>query len=225
MNMELVALLPMKGHSERVPNKNMRDFSGRCLYHRIMENLLSIEYISSVVVNTDSNAIAEDVEKNFERVRVIDRPMEIQGDFVPMNDIIAYDLSQVEGEHFLQTHSTNPLLTPRGIKKAIETYFEGLGKHDSLFSVTRLQARLYWGDGQPVNHNPAELLRTQDLPPVFEENSNIYIFSKNSFKKAGDRRIGLNPRMFSIEKSESIDIDEEIDFKLAEIIYRMRQEA
>ena len=220
--MKLTALLPMKAHSERVPNKNIENFCGRPLYHTVLSALLQSEYIDKVIINTDNDIIKEDALKNFERVVIVDRPKEIQGDFVSMNDIIAYDLKQTEGEHFLQTHSTNPLLRPLTIDLAIETYFKNLNQFDSLFSVTRLQTRLYWKDGSPVNHNPDELLRTQDLPPVYEENSNFYIFSKKSFVDAGESRIGLKPQMFEINKLEAVDIDEPEDWEIAEVLYKRR---
>lgn len=153
---------------------------------------------------------------------IIDRQKEIQSDFVSMNNIIAYDLSKIEGEYFLQTHSTNPLLRPQTIDIAIETYFKNLNEFDSFFSVTRLQIRLYWKDGSPVNHNPNELLRTQDLSPVYEENSNFYIFSKKSFTDADQSRIGLKPQMFEIGKFEAVDIDEPEDWEIAEILHMKR---
>lgn len=213
----------MKGHSARVPNKNLRLFFDRPLYHWILNVLLKSIYITRVIINTDSQLIIQDVQKHFRNnVVIINRPIKIQGDFIPMNGIIAYDLSQIEGEHFLQTHSTNPLLTTKTIDKAIECYFNNLYLYDSLFSVTRIQTRLYWKDGQPINHNPAELLRTQDLEPVFEENSNIYIFSRDSFARNGNKRIGLKPFMFEIDRLEAIDIDEEEDFILAETLYRLK---
>ena len=220
MNPKLIALLPMKAHSERVPNKNMRDFCGKPLYHRVLEALLGSRHIKEVCINTDSKQIAEDAHSNFDRIRIIDRPQYLQGDLVPMNDIIAYDLTQIEGEHFLQTHSTNPLLTIPTINHAIEAYFNNLDRCDSLFSITRLQTRLYWQDGRPINHNPDELLRTQDLPPVCEENSNLYIFSKKSFQKH-KRRIGEKPYLFEMDKIEAVDIDEETDFQIAEALYRL----
>jgi len=219
---QIIALLPMKEHSERIPNKNMKDFCNKPLYHGIMEALLKSKYIRFVVIDTDSQVIAEDALKNFDRVKIINRPEKLRGDFVPMNDIIAYDLLQLKGEDFLQTHSTNPLLTTETINKAIEQYFENIENYDSLFSITRLQTRLYWQDGKAINHNPNELIRTQDLSPVFEENSNLYIFSKKSFREAGNKRIGLKPQMFEINKFEAIDIDEPEDFELAKILYKLR---
>jgi CMP-N-acetylneuraminic acid synthetase len=218
--MKLVALLPMKGHSERVPNKNIRDFCGKPLYHWILESLLASDYIDHVVINTDSQRIANDAIANFDRVRVIDRPASIQGDHTPMNDIIAYDLSNTEAEHYIQTHSTNPLLRTDTMNRAVERYLSRLDEYDSLFSVTRLQTRLYSKDGLPMNHDPKILLRTQDLEPLFEENSNIYVFSKASFTKSKNR-IGEKPQIMEIEKLESVDIDEESDFKIAEMLCRL----
>jgi CMP-N-acetylneuraminic acid synthetase len=218
---KLIALLPMKGHSERVPNKNLRDFCGRPLYHRVMESLLASGHVAQVAIDTDSEAIAADAVKRFDRVTIIDRPKAIRGDFVSMNAIIAHDLSVLGGEHFLQTHSTNPLLTASTVDRAVEAYFENLDRHDSLFSVTALQTRLYWKDGSPVNHNPGELLRTQDLPPVFEENSNLYIFSRSSFARGGGKRIGTKPLMFEMDRLEAVDIDEEADFRVAEALFSL----
>jgi len=218
--MKINALLPMKGASERVPNKNMRDFDGAPLYHAIMKSLLASKYIDKVVINTDSEVIANDAKDNFgNRVLIIDRPKSIQGGDVSMNIIIDYDLSKLDSECFLQTHSTNPLLRAQTIDKAIEQYFDSINDYDSLFGVTKVQTRFYDKDANPINHNPEELLRTQDLEPLYEENSNFYIFSKESFKNSNKKRIGIKPQIFEVNKLEAVDIDEPEDFKLAELLY------
>ena len=220
---KIIALLPMKATSERVPNKNMKDFNGCPLYHAVMKTLLTSKYIDKVAINTDSKIIAEDAIEHFgERVIIINRPKEIQGGDVSMNIIIDYDLQKLDGKHFLQTHSTNPLVTVETLDKAIEKYFDNLDKYDSLFAVTKVQTRFYDKDAQPINHNPEELLRTQDLEPLYEENSNFYIFSKDSFYKANKKRIGLKPQIFEVNKLEAIDIDEPEDFILAELLYKNR---
>lgn len=221
--MKIKALLPMKGNSERVPNKNMKIFDGTPLYHAIVKSLLNSKYVENVVINTDSETIAKDAKETFgDKIIIIDRPTEIQGDFVSMNDIIAYDLSKLEGEHFLQTHSTNPLLKSETINKAIEKYFAGLDNFDSVFGVTKVQTRFYDKNAKAINHNPNELLRTQDLEPMYEENSNFYIFSKDSFKNVGEKRIGLKPQIFEVNKLEAVDIDEPEDFIMAELLYKNR---
>jgi CMP-N-acetylneuraminic acid synthetase len=222
--MEIVALLPMKGHSERVPNKNLKLFAGKPLYHAIVSTLIKCSSISKVIINTDSELIKKDALDTFGDFIIIhDRPKEICGDFVSMNEIIHYDILKHGGEHFIQTHSTNPVLKETTIQKAIEEYTANIPVYDSVFSVTKWQTRLYWQDGSPVNHNPTELLRTQDLPPVFEENSNFYIFSKNSFTGSGKKRIGEKPRMFEVNKIEAVDIDNPEDFIIAEQLYTMNE--
>jgi CMP-N-acetylneuraminic acid synthetase len=220
MNIEKINfLIPMKGHSERVPDKNMKPFAGIPLYHHIVKAASACKYLNKIYINTDSERITENIKIHFPHVQIIKRPESLCGDFVSMNKILEYDLSQIEGELFLQTHSTNPLLKSGTIDKAIECFFENHDKNDSLFSVTRWQTRFYWQNGEPVNHNPQELLRTQDLPPIYEENSNFYIFTKESFRNANSRRIGIKPYLFEMNPLEAIDIDTEFNFKIAETIY------
>ncbi len=216
---QVVALLPMKGHSERIPNKNIKPFAGRPLFYHILETLSRCRYISCIVVNTDSDKIAALAEEFSSRIIIHRRPPELCGDFVSMNAIIDYEIHQRPESFFLQTHSTNPLLRTATLEKAIEYFFDHQDRYDSLFSVTRLHTRLYWADGKPINHDPNELLRTQDLPPVFEDNSSFYIFSKEAFYSAGKRRIGRRPRMFEVPRLEAVDIDEPADFLIAEAIY------
>jgi CMP-N-acetylneuraminic acid synthetase len=222
--MKVLALLPMKGNSERVPNKNLKDFAGKPLYHRTMDVLLASKYIDKVVVNTDSDAIKADLLKNYaSRVIINNRPQEIVGDFVSMNKILEYDVSQLSADFYIQTHSTNPLLKTTSVDHAIEKMIalSKEGVYDSIFSVTRLQTRLYKANGEPFNHNPEELLRTQDLAPLYEENSNFYIFTKESFENSGGKRIGNHPFMFEIDKIEAVDIDEPQDFVIAETLYKL----
>lgn len=208
-------LLPMKGHSERVPGKNMKIFRGKPLYHAIMTELLSSKYSARIFVDTDSEIIAADLKQNFPGVEVIERPPELCGDDVSMNRIISYDIPVSGGEYFLQTHSTNPLLSRDTIDGAIDFFFNNTGRYDSLFGVNKIQSRLYNSKGEPINHDPGLLIKTQDLDPVFEENSNIYIFSRRSFSDAGERRIGKNPCMYEIPRFESLDIDTQADFDMA----------
>lgn len=219
----VTALVPMKNHSERVPGKNFRDFGGQPLALHILNTLLETEMVDTVCVNTDSQRLRDLIHEYAPAVRLHERPPELQGDFVSMNAIIAWDMEQLPGEHFLQTHATNPLLTVDSISRGIAQYFRHLHKYDSLFSVTRHQSRFYHADGTPVNHNPAELLRTQDLPPLYEENSCLYLFSKSSFQ-AATARIGKRPQLFELSPLEAMDIDTEEDFLLAEARYRQTQE-
>lgn len=220
MDIKFTALLPMKGHSERIRSKNLRSFCGKPLFSYVLNTLLQCRYVGEVYVDTDSGEIMDITERFSPRVHTIVRPEELRGDMVSMNDIIAHDVKQIGAEYFIQTHATNPLLKVETMEAACEKFLAGLGTFDSLFSVNCLHTRLYDKDGHAVNHDPNILIRTQDLDPLYEENSNFYIFSKDSFQLK-QRRIGRFPQMFPMDKLESVDIDEEQDFLLAEHIYRM----
>jgi CMP-N-acetylneuraminic acid synthetase len=222
---ELVALLPMKAHSERVSGKNFRPLGGKPLYRWMLDTLLSIPRIDAVVINTDARALLElDPALRADRVLVRDRRPEICGDLVSMNRIIEDDVRAVPSEAYLMTHTTNPFLSVETIGRALEAYREACagGQADSLFSVNRLQTRLYRRDGSAVNHDPDNLVRTQDLEAWFEENSCLYLFSGDSFAKSG-ARIGSRPLLFETPGLESVDIDEPDDWRLAEALATWRR--
>jgi CMP-N-acetylneuraminic acid synthetase len=138
-----------------------------------------------------------------------------------MNDILLHDTAQVDAEFYLQTHSTNPLLKADTISRGIKTFFTDYPKYDSLFSVTRLQTRLYFPDGRAINHDPAVLIQTQHLPAVYEENSCLYLFTRENLIKK-HHRIGEKPLMFEIDANEAWDIDEELDFDICNFLLGKR---
>ncbi len=216
----LAALIPMKDHSARVPGKNYRPLCGRPLFHWIVRTLLEVEEIDQIVIETDSDRIASDAMKNFP-VTILRRPPELLGDETGIKALLTYHLSQIGADAYFQTHSTNPLLTAPTIRRAIAA-FRAPGSHDSLFSVTPLQTRFYWPDGRPINHSlGAQVLMTQNLPPVMEENSCMYLLTRESFHSAG-HRIGKSPILFPMERQEAVDIDEEFDFLFAEFLMQRK---
>ncbi len=218
---QVVALVPMRHVSERVPDKNFRLLAGKPLYAYILETLQACAQVDRIVVDTDSPTIREGIEADFPEILLIDRPERLRGGHVPMNEVLLHDVSVVPARFYLQSHSTNPLLKATTIMRALEEFFAAYPENDSLFSVTRLQARLWSASTEPLNHDPAELIRTQDLPPVFLENSCLYIFERESFLKRKNR-IGDNPLRFEIEADEAIDIDRESDFAVVECLAHTR---
>jgi CMP-N-acetylneuraminic acid synthetase len=220
---KIVALVPMRHDSQRVKGKNYRQLAGKPLYHHIISTLLNCPEISEVVVDTDSQPIMDGIKLDFPQVRIFVRPEHLRAGDIPMNEVLLHDISQVEANFYLQTHSTNPLLTPATISHAIQIMIENYPGYDSLFSVTRWQTRLWDELGRAINHNPAILLRTQDLPPVYEENSCLYIFTRQTLQNEHNR-IGERPFLFEIDASEAWDIDEEIDFLMADLLISHRSE-
>ena len=214
---KIVALVPMRHDSKRVPGKNYRPMCGKPLYAHIIETLLSVESISQVVVDTDSPPVIEGLARDFPKVKVLLRSEELRADTTPTNEILVYDTAQVPADLYLQTHSTNPLLKAETIRRSIEQLRHSYPEYDSLFGVTRLQTRLWDELGRAVNHNPAVLLRTQDLPPIYEENSCIYLFTRETLISKRNR-LGERPMMFEIDAREATDIDVELDFVIAETL-------
>jgi CMP-N-acetylneuraminic acid synthetase len=216
----VVALVPMRHSSERVPGKNYRDLAGRPLYAHIISTLLSSGVVDQVVVDTDSPTVTEGMATAFPEVLVLERPEHLRAGEVPMNDVILHDISQVEADLYLQTHTTNPLLRPETVKAAVEAFLASPG-HDSLFTVTALHTRLWTQDGKPMNHDPKVLLRTQDLPPVYEENSNMYLFTADLIRGTGSR-IGNSPMLYPVDAEEAWDIDVELDWLVVEALLARR---
>jgi CMP-N-acetylneuraminic acid synthetase len=217
--MKVVALVPMRHDSERVPGKNRRLLGGLPLYHHILRTLEAAQSVGRIVVDSDSSEIESGVARDFPRVEFLRRPAELRGGDVPMNEIILHDLTVLEGDFFLQTHATNPLLRAESVDAAVAAFEAAYPERDSLFSVTRLQRRLWSEGGEPVNHDPAELLPTQDLPPLFEENSCLYLFAREVMESRRNR-VGERPLLWELEPREAFDIDVESEFELAELLLR-----
>jgi CMP-N-acetylneuraminic acid synthetase len=207
----------MKGHSARVPGKNLRSFAGAPLLARIIRTLLDCSLVDRIVIDTDDAQIAE-ASREAGAHQVIDRPRALCGDDVSVNRLIAHDVSLTDGDVYLQTHATNPLLRSDTIDRALSDFLADT-EADSLFSVTRSQKRFYSQDGRALNHNPSELIPTQDLEPWFEENSCIYAFTRSSLERTG-ARIGASPLMFEMDALEAIDIDTPQEFIIAESVFR-----
>ena len=223
----VVALLPMKANSQRVEGKNFREFCGKPLFRWVLDSLLEVEEIDLIVINTDArNILAEHGLVETDRVIIRDRKAEICGDLVSMNLVVADDIANVPADIYLMTHTTNPLISGDTISKALFRFRQAKKdcNADSLFTVNKVQTRFYRADCSPVNHDPENLVPTQNLEPWFEENSNLYIFTADSFSKT-DARIGKQPVMYEAPFFESVDIDtpEDWDFAVVAAAYQLEK--
>jgi len=211
-----------------VEGKNFRPLHGKPLFRWVLDVLLALDGIDLVVINTDARAILaqnglSDGGLGGTRVMIRDRRADLCGDTVSMNKILADDIAAVPAATYLMTHTTNPMMTEVTVQSALHSYRAGVaaGTADSLFTVNRIQTRFYRADGSAVNHDPDNLIQTQDLEPWFEENSNLYIFSAESFA-AAQARIGRKPILHPMSKFEAMDIDTPEDWALTEAVATMR---
>ncbi|MDH3052491.1 acylneuraminate cytidylyltransferase family protein [Gordonia alkanivorans] len=217
--LRVVAILPMRHSSERVPGKNYRPLAGKPLFGHVLDMLLTVDYIDRVVIDTDSPTVRNLVQADYPGVLVLERPEHLRSGDTAMNDVLLNTIEQVPADLYLQTHSTNPFLTRETVMSAFEVYQAGLC--DSVFSVTPFQARFWSAQLKPMNHDPAVLERTQDLEPIYLENSCLYIFTGEGLREHKNR-IGARPGIIEVEGVEAIDIDNEHDFALASAVASSR---
>jgi CMP-N-acetylneuraminic acid synthetase len=208
----------MRHQSQRVPEKNYRLLGSKPLFHYIIEALLACAEIDQIVVDTDSPPVMEGLRQHFPQVIVIERPEHLRADATSMNECCC--TTPPRSKAISTCRPTPPiLLRPRHCGGAVRTFLDGYPAYDSLLSVTRWQTRLWDQLGRAINHNPSILLQTQDLPPVYEENSCIYIFTRQTLV-ARRNRLGERPYLFEIDAAEAWDIDEELDFEIVDFLMK-----
>jgi phosphoglycolate phosphatase len=212
----------VKAASDRVPGKNLRDFCGRPLVQWILEAASATAGIGAIVVNTDAPDLLRPLVSDLPRVVLRTRPLDLRDPRLDANTLLRRDVEELPellGGNIVMVHATSPLLRPATLRAAFAA-LERAPEHDSLFAVSRRQARFFLGDG-PVNHDPRQLLPTQDLEAVDEENSCIYLTSAEVVRRTG-RRIGTSPLRFPVAPSEAVDIDGPEDWRHAQLIARGR---
>lgn len=210
----------MRAGSQRIVNKNIRLINGKSLYEYVINTLLKCKHIDKIIISTDIEEILKKFRDN-KRFILLERPLNLRSN-CNMNWVIEDVLRKTNSNnHFLQIHATSPLITEETIDVAIEKYFENLERYDSLFSVTERQMRYFDKDWNPINHRLEDPPTTQDLDIWYEENCILYIFSRNSFMKK-KHRIGANPYLFKTSLVESVDLDTEEEFEMAELLLKAK---
>lgn len=218
--------LPTRKGSERVKNKNTRDFAGVSggILKIKLEQLLQVDSIDDIVVSTnDPDTVVVANSFNSPKIRIIERPEHLCLSSTNIEEFITYIPSIIEAEHVFWVHATAPFVTADDYEVALKKYWEVLESKDfdSLVSVTKIQQFLWDAEiNRCINHDRSVVKwpRTQDLKPLYEINHAFYINSVDNYRKYSDR-IGLNPDLYELDKIKSFDIDWEDDFKIAEVIY------
>jgi len=211
--MKFSAFIPIKLHSERIPNKNFYNLNGKPLFYYILNTLMKINHIDEIVIDTDSTEVENRIKEYFKNINFVLRDKSLSNPKESVNKLIASNINNIKNDFIIQTHVTNPLLSDDSINKSLEQYIKN---KKPIFSVNTLQTRLYDSKLDPINHELSVLLPTQSLEPVYEENSNFYIFSKKQFIDNDYNRIGITSEIFNTSKLESIDIDNFDDLHLVE---------
>jgi len=211
--MRIVAYVPMKLNNERLPNKNTRSFSGgQPLLTYILETLCQVRELDSVYAYCSSEAI-----KNYlpHQVQYLTRSTSLDQPDTKINEVMASFAQDVIADVYVLAHATAPFISAATIERGISMIInEG---HDSALAVVKLQEFL-WKDNKPFNYSPSEVPRSQDLEPIYAETTGLYIYTRDLILNQ-NRRIGMRPYLIPVSKIEAVDINEPIDFDIANAIF------
>jgi CMP-N-acetylneuraminic acid synthetase len=219
---KVIAFLPMRKGSQRVKNKNIKDFSnipGGLTYVKISQ-LLKSKRIAKIIVSTNDEEV-KIIAKSFNSDHIIidDRPEELASSSTSTDDLVRYVPSIVKTGTVLWTHVTSPFVDESIYDSMIGKYFENISDYDSLMSVTKMQ-KFLWKNEKPINYDKLKEKwpRTQTLEPIYEVNSGAFIADIEVYKNIHDR-VGEKPFLYELSETKAFDIDWEDDFEIAEILW------
>lgn len=212
-------LIAVRGGSKRVKNKNIRPFAETTLLESKIEQAKRTGL--PVYVNTeDEKMLAMAVNKC--KVNGLKRDPYFATDSVPMGDVYVHMAKSFPHEHILYMPVTSPLLTDNTIQECLTLYYKNfdIKNCDSVVTTTAVKEYL-WEGNRAINYDPTNHPRSQDLPNIYSLNFAVNVLSKKTMIRKrnilGDKFIP-----YEIGKIESIDIDEEDDFKIAELLFKQR---
>lgn len=210
------AIVPVRGGSERVVNKNLRPFADSDLLEIKIRQLLAVPELAGVHVSSENKAMLDAAERAGAIVH--ERDPHFATSTIPMSDVYAYMAGQVEAEHVLLTHVTSPLAGPAVYSRMIREYGALGNENDSLTTVTDVKDFLYQ-DGRPLNFDPANKPRSQDLPDIVKL-THVISIAPRSMVTATKQWFGPRVRLVKLDAISSFDIDTPLDFEIAEWLFR-----
>lgn len=209
--MKVVAFAPIKLNSERVPHKNLQQIGSKPLCYHILDTALKVKNIDKVVVYCSDNEVKNYIPKNSIFLK---RKEWLDGNQVRAKDTYTAFVNAVDADIYIAMCTTSPFTKMETLQNALnKVLYEG---YDSAFTAKRCQS-FAWYKGQPINYDPADVPKTQDMEAIFVETSAFFIFKKELWTEHG-RRIGFNPYIQEVDDIEAVDIDTIDNLKFAQII-------
>lgn len=214
--MIIKVLIPVRAGSQRVKNKNIKSFAGSNLLTVKIKQMNRIKGIDGVIVNSNSDEML-DIAKQL-GAETVKRDEYYASNTVSMNEVYKNMAQNCDCDVILFADATNPLVEDITVSNCIEAYLDNLDRFDSLTTVNEIK-QFMWQNGKPINYDKNNKPRSQDLPDIVALNHAISIISKTLMIEKRDI-IGDSPQLFKISPLEAIDIDTELDFELAEYMYK-----
>jgi len=219
-----LAIIPARGGSKRLPRKNLLDLNGKPLVAWSIEAGLNSKYIDKVVVTSDDADILN-IAKYY-GVLSINRPIELSSDTATTFDAVEHAIENIKYyDYIVLLQPTSPLRTEWHIDKAIEFLINK--EADAIVSVCEMDHSPLWSNTLDDTLSMAEFLtksiknkRSQDLDSYYRINGAIYICDTKKLLKEKGFFIENRIYAFKMDGETSIDIDNEIDFQLADLILK-----
>ena len=216
--MKVVALVPIKLNSQRLPHKNILPLAGKPLCWHILDTLCQVDKIDEVYVYCSDEEVVKYIPA---QAIFLKRDKELDEDLVKGFDIYRKFIAEVDADVYVLAHTTSPFIKKSSIENALEKVLQG--ENDSAFSAERIQT-FAWYKGKPINYDINDVPRTQDMEPIWVETSAFFMFEKEIFTKH-NRRIGFNPYIQEVSDIEAIDIDEKKDYEMALKLVEMEKKS
>ena len=206
--MKVVALVPIKLNSQRLPHKNILPILGEPMCYHIVDSLVQAEGIDEVYVYCSDPKVTEYIP---EQAQFLQRDKKLDGDFVKGFDIYRSFIETVDADVYVLAHTTSPFTKVETISNALSHILSG--ENDSAFSAEKIQT-FAWYQGKAINYDLNDVPRTQDMEPIWVETSAFYMFKKEIFMEH-NRRIGFHPYIQEVSGIEAVDIDTKQDYDFA----------
>lgn len=206
--MKVVALVPIKLNSQRLPHKNILPIAGHPLCWHICNSLKQVKGMDEVYVYCSDESVIEYLPDG---VIFKQRDKRLDGNLVKGFEIYKSFIDEVDADVYVLAHTTSPFIKRSSIQNALDHIISG--ENDSAFSAERIQT-FAWYQGKPINYDLNNVPRTQDMEPIWVETSAFYMFKKAIFT-IHNRRIGFSPYIQEVSGIEAVDIDEKKDYELA----------
>lgn len=220
-----LAIIPARGGSKRLPNKNILLLAGKPMLLWTVESAMQSKYLDEIILSTDSDDIIKVVE-NY-KIKTIKRPIELASDTAKTVDVVKHVIENIDKKYdfIVLLQPTSPLRTSNHIDEAIEQLIKL--NADAIISVTEVDHSPLWCNILPESLSMENFIsedikhkRSQDLPKFYRLNGAIYICKTKKLIEENTFFLKKNVYAYIMDKKSSIDIDEELDFKLAEVILK-----
>lgn len=217
------AVVPAKGNSTRVKDKNLQKVGGKSLVYWACNRCLNTPSITNTYLDTEDQRIIKEVSELIPRgLKIIHRPVELASNTTSGNELIVFEQkNMVQCDIVLHTYATAPLLTSNTMEMVLQK-FKASPDHDSFFTAVHFQEFLWDNSGNPVNFPMGALPNAVDLPEFWLETHGLYGIRTTALNKL-KRRLGEKVLPIKIPRKEALDINYDSDLELLKILWEQNE--